>query len=178
MSVQYRISCGCGQSLLVNDAQAGSKVSCACGATIEVPKLRELRKLPQEAAPLASQSVRQPADSWNSRQAALFVAGAVTFLALLVSGVMILGRARLDSGWTPELQRTVDDEFVDALEPAQTIGAYQELRKSGLGEPHPASYMLNRETHQKLGGLIQWSLAVAGLGAVAWLVVAFVVPKK
>lgn len=177
MSVQYRVSCACGQNLLVGEAQAGSTVSCACGATVAIPKLRELRKLPQEEVVAASQAVRPTAGSWNARQATLFAAGTVTFLALLVTGVLMAGRARLHVGWTPELQRTLDDEFLDSLDPSDTITIYHELRAMGLGEQHPSNIMLNLETHRKLGGIIQWSLGVAVIGAVAWLVAGFVLPK-
>jgi len=179
MSVRYRVACACGQSVLVGEAQAGSTTSCLCGAVVTIPMLRELRKLPQEESPTTTnRTTSQSAGSWNPRQSALFAAGAVTFMALLVAGILIAGRARLNASWTPELQRLVDDEFVDSIEPVQTLGAFYEMRANGLGDPQPTTVMLNRETYHRLGGLIKWVLAAAAAGAVAWLGVAFGWPKK
>jgi hypothetical protein len=41
--VEFRIACACGQSIPVSPGQAGSLVTCQCGATVVVPSLRQLR---------------------------------------------------------------------------------------------------------------------------------------
>lgn len=41
--MKYRVDCGCGKEIAVGAGQAGSTVACACGRTVEVPSLRELR---------------------------------------------------------------------------------------------------------------------------------------
>ena len=178
MSVRYRVACACGQSVTVNEAQAGATTACGCGASVSVPMLRELRKLPQEVVAESGSSSARSGGAWNARQSLLFVAGAATFLALVVAGILYVGRARLNASWTPELQQEVDNAMIDSLEPAQTIGAFHEMRRDGIGEQQPSSVMLNRETHQRLGGLITWTLTAAAAGAVVWLAVVFVMPKN
>ena len=46
MPIFYQISCSCGKVHEVSKTSAGSTVTCSCGATLEVPPLRELVQLP------------------------------------------------------------------------------------------------------------------------------------
>jgi hypothetical protein len=43
--MEYRVTCGCGKALAVSEGAAGSAVACPCGRSVEVPSLRELRRL-------------------------------------------------------------------------------------------------------------------------------------
>jgi hypothetical protein len=43
--MDYRVICGCGKSLAVSAGSAGMRLPCPCGRTVEVPSLRELRRL-------------------------------------------------------------------------------------------------------------------------------------
>ena len=178
MAQQYPVTCLCGKTVLVGEAQAGSSMPCGCGAELAVPKLRELRKL----APVAESTAEAPAAAasspWDARQSVLFVCGTVTVLALIVSGILLAGRSRLDISWSHENQKEVDDHLIDHLDPAQTIGAYYEMRAVGLGDQEPSSFMLNRETYDQLSGLMHWALGVAGLGALAWIGANFTMSKK
>ncbi len=71
MSQRYAIPCSCGASVPVEIRQAGETVNCQCGKALDVPKLRDLRRL----QPLAeSQPVKRPA-SWSVLQGSLFVVG-------------------------------------------------------------------------------------------------------
>lgn len=42
----YYLSCTCGKQVPVDAKLAGSTAMCACGKTLDVPTLRELRSLP------------------------------------------------------------------------------------------------------------------------------------
>lgn len=168
---RYRIACSCGLSVPVTEAQAGSTFACACGKTIVVPILRELRKLPRdEAAPAASVAASPgSAKRWDARKAVLFVAALCTVGCLVLAAVLGIGRARMQSGWSPELQKFVDDAFVDSIDYTATLGAWEEMKKTGLGEAAPTTLMLNSATHEQLGGYIVWSLVGAAAGAVVWI---------
>lgn len=178
MTMRYRVKCECGQSVLVGEAQAGATISCGCGAAVAVPMLRELRKLPREESSTASQPIPGTLPAWTARRFLLFMIGLVTVLAFVVTGVLALGRSRLDLRWSPELQKEVDDHYIDHFEPADVVRAFQELRTQGLGEQAPPTIMLNRQHYEKLSGLMFWSASMGGAGVLAWLAVAFLLPKK
>ena len=46
MSKQYLLSCSCGESLVLEVAQAGQTVACRCGKTQQAPTLLNMKKLP------------------------------------------------------------------------------------------------------------------------------------
>ena len=43
--MEYRIDCPCGHYQMVRETAAGATLACACGKTLQVPKLSELRKI-------------------------------------------------------------------------------------------------------------------------------------
>jgi hypothetical protein len=43
MGAQYPVICACGRTHQVSGGEAGSRLSCGCGRTVEVPDLRTLR---------------------------------------------------------------------------------------------------------------------------------------
>lgn len=71
MSQIYALPCSCGASVPVEIRQAGETVNCQCGKALDVPKLRDLRRL----QPLAeSRPVKRPA-SWSVLQGSIFAVG-------------------------------------------------------------------------------------------------------
>ena len=46
MSQEYLVECVCGEKIAVRVGQAGQQVRCGCGREVNIPLLRELRKLP------------------------------------------------------------------------------------------------------------------------------------
>ncbi len=82
MSVRYLLPCSCGQQVPVAASQAGGTVVCeACQATIEAPRLGELRELP------VAEPEQAPPSDWNFRK------GAVSTL-LILAGLLAAG-----AGW-------------------------------------------------------------------------------
>jgi hypothetical protein len=140
--------------------------------------LRELRKLPREEPAAGGRADSATPTGWSARQFLLFMIGVVTVLAFVVTGVLAFGRSRLDLTWTPELQKTVDDHYIDHFEPTDVVNAFQELRKQGLGEQAPPTIMLNRQSHEELTRLMLWSASVGSAGALAWLAVLLIMPKR
>jgi hypothetical protein len=49
----YEVRCACGKANRVSGADAGGRVKCACGQTVEVPPLHELRAAAGEGAGLS-----------------------------------------------------------------------------------------------------------------------------
>jgi hypothetical protein len=78
---KYLVECKCGNKLPVDVGQAGGRVTCACGVTVDVPPLRKLRHLP------SAEVKREPAARrWGARQG--IVAASLILLAGIV-GVIV-----------------------------------------------------------------------------------------
>jgi len=78
MSPKYALRCTCSNAIPVQVPQAGGTVACeACGTVLEVPKLRELRKLDE-----IQTAETRPRGTWSGLQGALFVSG---LLALVIA---------------------------------------------------------------------------------------------
>jgi hypothetical protein len=76
---KYLLPCSCGNKTPVDVSQAGTRVRCTCGADLEVPTLRGLKRLAQ-AVPEAAGKVAVGAESpWGARQRVAFI-GALLFV--------------------------------------------------------------------------------------------------
>jgi hypothetical protein len=81
---KYLLTCNCGAALPVDVGQAGERVICQCGSSVEVPPLRKLRHLPMETGPTEKSA------SWNARRgitATLIILAAIPALVALWSRV-------------------------------------------------------------------------------------------
>ncbi|MDO5554303.1 MAG: hypothetical protein Q4G68_11125 [Planctomycetia bacterium] len=61
MSTRYTVTCSCGQTHPVEISQAGADLPCSCGATVKVPSMLKLKKLPlwqeEESQPRVAEPV-------------------------------------------------------------------------------------------------------------------------
>lgn len=86
MKKKYLVRCSCGLELAVEPAQAGQLLPCACGRSVQTPRLLDLRKLPlapQELPP-------QPSSTWGVRQRLISLGSLILILALAWLGVLLL----------------------------------------------------------------------------------------
>ncbi len=118
---KFLLPCTCGRRITVMASQAGQRLPCECGASVEVPTLRYLSELErlEEAAP------EQP-KSWGARQG-LILLGALTILA--AGGWLVYLHFRKP----PDLQqfRTMN---VDAMSPGDIWTAWA-LIERGVKRP-------------------------------------------
>ncbi len=63
MATKYLLPCECGKSVPVDVGQSGLTISCDCGASLQVPTLQGLKRLP-----LAEIDAPAPKPSWGRRQ--------------------------------------------------------------------------------------------------------------
>ncbi len=108
--MRFLLHCPCGQKVEVTGAQAGGRVACACGQTIDVPTLRELQSLER----VEDGATPYRARNWSARHGLIFLGGSIAVVALIVSawlqvnrprGVMVVNRLmpasdRKDAPWT------------------------------------------------------------------------------
>jgi hypothetical protein len=83
MTSEYLLPCSCGRTNRVSVRQAGETVECAgCASKLDVPPMRELRRL----EPVAAEAAR-PKAAWGTRQGLFFVGLLTLVLSLVVCGV-------------------------------------------------------------------------------------------
>ncbi len=78
---KYLLTCQCGKTVPVDVGQAGGRVTCVCGAQLEVPTLRKLRHMPIERP-----AVSQTRAAWSPRKG--FVAAGLIVAGLLVASAI------------------------------------------------------------------------------------------
>jgi hypothetical protein len=82
--LRYLLSCSCGGRVGVGSGQAGGSVRCdACGRSLQVPKLRDLSKLPTEVSETVQVHRR-----WTPAHGLMLAGGIVAAAAWLASGTL------------------------------------------------------------------------------------------
>jgi hypothetical protein len=116
--MNYLLPCpACGQKSTVSSAQAGQSLRCACGQSLEVPAMRDMRQL----EPVGESAI--PQSTWNRRKGMVFL------------GCTLIATAAIGGGYLAwRMPRDVDPVAVraevDTLDPAGTFVCYQALRRS------------------------------------------------
>ncbi|MBN2475406.1 MAG: hypothetical protein JXB62_12415 [Pirellulales bacterium] len=86
MTARYLLACSCGKKIPVEPRKAGEFVRCECGASLEIPGLLDMAKLPRiEAEDSAAESTA----TWGVRQS-LGLLGVLTLGLALVFGVLLI----------------------------------------------------------------------------------------
>jgi hypothetical protein len=139
--MKYLLPCSCGRSITIDIGQAGRRVTCACGASQDVPTLRAIRKLPPAGEEKAAKSAAPRA--WSPLQGALFGVGAT--LAFLSACVLAYSLSVL---WKIDLTKARDEtdaELAAAVDFSvdRSYELYVQIRAEGLGE-FPTQYMRRR----------------------------------
>jgi|694.fasta_scaffold34241_7 hypothetical protein len=119
----YLLSCGCGARAEVGPGQAGGRAACPrCGATLTVPRLGELTRLP---VAVAAPPTRRP---WTAAHACLLGGGCVAAIALASALYLRTGPRAV---FEPDTIR-----HAVAMAPAADVyKAWQALSRSGVGRP-------------------------------------------
>jgi hypothetical protein len=130
-SMRYLLPCrACGEKHGIDTRQAGQRITCVCGAVLDVPALRVLRELD----PAAETAAVTPQRSWNPVRGTLFSMGAI-----LVVGGLLLGayglflRLQVDTSEPPAPDFTEAYTQLERLGPDETYQLWQEIRRSDLG---------------------------------------------
>jgi hypothetical protein len=85
MASDYLLPCTCGRTHRVSSSQAGSAIACPCGAKLEVPTMRELKKLEPAAAGAPSRQ-----RTWGLPQGLLFLGMVLVGLGVLAGSYFSL----------------------------------------------------------------------------------------
>lgn len=166
----YEITCSCQAKTAVSVSQAGQKVVCSCGKTIEVPTLRGLRELPPASAP--DQAVRA-LDKADRRKPSLALGTlfAVIFLAVPTSLFFLYERWVMDTSQSEQSDREYAMSQIDKATPAELSSIWYDFSTTSLGAPtKPAFYhvqtaarTLERNSAIAAGIAILAGIAAAGI---------------
>jgi hypothetical protein len=175
MATKYLLPCQCGATQPIDIAQAGQTVRCECGQSLDVPTMRDIRRLePVEI----SEERKAVATDWSRVQGSLFAVGlAVTVISLIIAVFLWINRMQLDTtkpviGDTAQINAAIDN-----FPPVEVWNAWQEVEHNGLGPWYPPEYVLAR---YESTALLRWIIAlliIAACGA-ATTITAFFLPRK
>jgi hypothetical protein len=163
--MKYLLPCSCGQSVAIEVSQAGDRVRCACGNTLDVPAMRLIRQLPPAAAD-APQKQRLRDRSWSLVQRLIFAAG----LLLAVGG---LGTAAFYQFWRTRLitDETPWDNLEQAHQDIDQMGVEKAwelwllVRTDNIGPYSPPGFVRGRHASDTWYKVIVGALSTAGVGA-------------
>jgi hypothetical protein len=160
----YFLPCSCGRKIPIEPTQAGQRIPCACGATLEAPTLLAMTSL-ERVQPKETAVVR--VSRWGGRQQ-MIVSGSLVFLLSLV-WIAYLART-----WPrrPEVDPQRMQQQYQAMQPVETWDRWQRLR-SGLPD-RDEEYFSNLSTARRW---LAVALVVAAVGA-GIIGGAFLVPKR
>ena len=136
---RYLLTCTCGRTLPVEIGQAGGKLACACGATLDVPPLRNLRHLPVEP----SREPPRAASNWGARQRIITLAS--LFVAIFVGyGLWSWLTEPTPPIFDPVRTAKIIEKNINELTPAKawrrSVEVYRPLAEQGFSEfEHPAT---------------------------------------
>ena len=178
MPQRYQFPCpSCSKVLLITTSQAGETLTCSCGATVDVPTLREIRQLDTAADEAPTQ---RPA-AWNPTLKALFVAG----MLMLAFGA--LGHWRVEPQRSvlvtdrPKIQE-VSDEDLENLPLMRAWSIWEAYRDVSLESREiTPMFLANRAKHRELSLYLYFFWGLGGVGIiliVASLVLAYSPAKR
>lgn len=164
--MKYLFPCSeCGTNHKIDIAQAGQRITCACGAALEVPTMRGIRQL-EVAEPTGGETADKPA--WSPRLGAAFVGGvALMVLGLIVVGMGVIGWSRLVVPDPVAYDPRHTDEMLESLSPMATFELWEDVKKAGLGPYQKPAYLMANEAKTKL----TWILVSGGIVTAVGLIV-------
>ncbi len=167
MAQKYLLSCSCGREIPVEVSQAGETVTCACGAAVEVPSMREIRALPPDDSEPPDPVVKRR--SWHPVQGILFGFGAL--LMVVCGGFALLvhvARSNINRDEPAQLREQLASHVAE-LEKADIEQIYEgwKINKAlPLRKERPFSFVVLREWYSALGWEMMLYLGGALIGAV------------
>ena len=167
----HRLPCpSCPHQLDVSPAQAGEQTTCPkCGQAVDVPKLGELRQLPQAEASTARST--PPREQPVGRRIAFVGMGLVAAAMLLIAAFCTVRWAMIDVPMTTESHIADVRERYAQLSGAQLIREWEDMEAYGVALAAPFEYRKIELTKQGWGrdALISGSIGLAALAVMVIL---------
>ncbi len=167
----YTLPCPhCQHSIQVAPSQAGDELACpSCGAVNQIPKLGDLRQLPQTTAN-AGISGPPAGEARVGRQIGFVVLSLLSLACLLIAVFCGIRWVNVDAPVTTEIHlQTIRDRYAE-LTPAELIREFEDLESYDLAIAAPYAYkqLRNRKNAWGRNALIATVFCV-GCGITAML---------
>ncbi len=136
--------------------QAGETIECACGAKLEVPTMRGLRRLEP-----ALETPHPPRSVWGPRQGLLFLGLLLTAVSLAAGGYAFFATM-------PSPDLTTSQEALDTVGPVEAWRYWMAVRDGIPSNPTgEVAAVLQRTRNARIEIQIALGCAVAGLALAA-----------
>jgi hypothetical protein len=173
---RHLLTCSCGKSIPIEVSQAGETIRCDCGAELDVPSFREIRKLPVAVESRTTKGSQQPS-GWSLLRSLLFAIGlAASVFGLCAAGYFQWGRMRLPVAQTPNRLLDANLEEIDQIDPISAVDFWRQIQEFGVGGYNPPPYIVNRAWSARWLQFVYIGLGVAAVGALI-LGVAYLIPQ-
>ncbi|MBN1853365.1 MAG: hypothetical protein JW829_11600 [Pirellulales bacterium] len=169
MADQYELTCStCGNTVLVGQPQAGSRVACRCGEQLDVPTLLALQNLP--TVKLAEEA-ESPAWSF---QHGLIAIGFILTVACAIPGVYFRVEQSTTTPYRMDTYQTQVIQQLDAESPLETWIRWHHrivpLAEQGLTEFQIPDTITYERKMERLGTYQIISFGAAGIAALGTLI--------
>lgn len=151
----YRVPCRCSADVVVGPGRAGGRVACpACGAAIDVPRLRELEAFAVTSAPAAARR-------WRACQGWLLL-GVTIAATAAAAALFVRMRGLADASSLPDEQAI--RATVDSVDAATIHKAWRAMRFSGVDRGALPEELRLRQSAFVAGRIsrLLWSIAALG----------------
>ena len=128
---KYLLPCKCGQNIEVDAGQSGLTVTCACGATLEVPTMRGLSTLAVAESSSSGEDGAAPEAAWGPGQGLLFLGTLATICGVIALGLVL----RTKPQWMVRSDQIAVQ--VERLSTAELWERWHDLRKGIAGADDP-----------------------------------------
>jgi hypothetical protein len=167
VNIYYLLPCTCSRKIPVQPRQAGEIVTCACGATLEVPTLLRLKTLERAEIPAEPKKTKTP---WTAGHRLIFIGALVIFLCVCIAAWLLFIRPTDPyANFTPEQMKLIAEKFT----PVQNWNLWQNLQRSGL--EHHKRYAEITFGEQLSQFKVYWALLALVAGIAAALIAAGIV---
>ncbi|TWU20551.1 hypothetical protein Pla52o_44290 [Novipirellula galeiformis] len=140
----YQLSCPHCQSVIaVSPSQAGDQTQCpSCGETVAIPRLRELRQLPQDEAQTASSDREAPPfeEPGFAQRIGTVALGLICTASLLIAGYCGIRWATIEVPMTTQRHVQEIREIYPTRNPAELLREYEQMEEASLELPSPYLY--------------------------------------
>lgn len=173
--MQHLLTCQCGKSVPVSRSQAGSEITCECGAILKVPKLRELNALPVVEESTSQQAV----SSWGGKRGFVLAVSSTVFLLFFIPCLWFLfQRWQIDTSYTVDSEIAQSEKLYDSYGPVELISVWLENEKIGLGQKQKPPFYFYKKFADDRVRLALITGAGALLAAIVTLATVITAPKS
>ena len=165
----YLLPCpSCDASLSVSPSQAGDAIPCpSCEQIVQIPKLGELRQLPEAESPRspASRSAAQN-ERGIVQRISFVVLGLIGTASLLIAGFSTVRWAYIKVEKTTEGHVQKYQEAYESATAADLLREYEQMDQFGLDIAMPHDYKAIETKKERWGriAMISGAIGVIGLG--------------